>query len=192
MAKRQFKIYLPSDEDTDKIYIDKRLAVGTMYDQDGNEILEAYIVTGRTKFGKGGYGDGAHLLEMNAKSSEQVGAKDNIELMVCDYIAPEDGDDDSHDETAVLSCEISGRNNVRLGGSRTFSAIFYDADGEVTTVDTPVWTYDAAEGVTVTPNGTICTVKVPDDDQYAGTEVVLRLGDGGVNYKNSMLIVGVF
>jgi len=183
--KRQFKIYLPSDEDTDKIYIDKRLAVGTMYDQDGNEILEAYIVTGRTKFGKGGYGDGAHLLEMNAKSSEQVGAKDNIELMVCDYIAPEDGDDDSHDETAVLSCEISGRNNVRLGGSRTFSAIFYDADGEVTTVDTPVWTYDAAEGVTVTPNGTICTVKVPDDDQYAGTEVVLRLGDGGVNYKNS-------
>lgn len=189
--KRQFKIYMPSDEDTDKIYIDKRLAVGTMYDQSGNEILEAYVITGRTKFGKGGYGEGAHLLEMNAKSSEEVHDKDNIALMICDYIAPED--DGEPDETeAVLECVIKGRNNIRLGASRTYTGVFYDADGNECDIDNPVWTVEAGIGIDYIANGKECTVTVPDDDVYSGTEIVLRLGDDNVNYKNTALVVGVF
>lgn len=193
--KRQFKIYLPSDEDTDKIYIDKRLAVGTMYDQYGNEILEAYVVTGRTKFGKGGYGEGAHLLELNAKSSEQVSIKDNVVEMICDYIAPDETTDDDPTPAppeAVLTCAITGRNNISLGMTRTYKAVFYDEGGAVCEIDLPVWTYEAPEGVTVTPNGATCSVQIPDDEALAGTEVILRLGDGGMLYKNTMLVVGVF
>lgn len=189
--KRQFKIYMPSDEETDKIYIDKRLAVGTMYDQNGNEILEAYVVTGRTKFGKGGYGDGAHLLEMNAKSSEEVHDKDNVALMVCDYIAPKE--EETPEETdAVLECSIVGRNNVRLGASRTYTGVFYDADGEECEIEHPVWTVEASDGISVITDGATCTVSVPDEDIFSGTEIVLRLGDGNVNYKNTALVVGVF
>ena len=191
--KRQFKIYLSSDEETDKIYIDKRLATGTMYDQYGNEILEAYVITGRTKLGKGSYGDGTHLLELNAKSSEQVGARDSIEQMVCDYISPrEDEEEEATVETQILSCEITGRNNIRLGATRVYTGIFYDADNNPVEIENPVWTYEVQEGITVTVDGATCTVSVPDDDQYSGSDVVLRLGDGGVNYKNTMMIVGVF
>lgn len=191
--KRQFKIYLPSDPDTDKIYIDKRLAVGTMYNQNGDEILEAYVMTGRTKYGKGNYGDGAHLLELNAKSSEQVSVKDNVALMVCDYIEPdESGDDDDDTPTELLSCEIKGRNNVRLGASRTYTAVFYDAGGDEVTVASPVWTWEADESITVTDNGSTLTVAVPDQEELSGTEIILRLGDGGVAYRTTMFVVGVF
>lgn len=189
--KRQFKIYMPSDEDTDKIFIDKRLAVGTMYDQNGNEILEAYVVTGRTKFGKGGYGEGAHLLEMNAKSSEEVHDKDNVELMICDYIAPDESTEPD-DSDAILECTIKGRNNIRLGSTRVYSGVFYDADGNECSVSNPVWTIEAPDGVVYEVEGTKCTITVPDDDKFSGAEVVLRLGDGNVDYKNTAMLVGVF
>ena len=189
--KRQFKIYLPSDEDTDKIYIDKRLAVGTMYDQFGNEILEAYVITGRTKFGKGGYGEGAHLLELNAKSSEEVGAKDNVAEMVCDYIAPDDDDEDEPTPTATLTCVISGRSTIRLGKSRTYSGIFYNEENALVTIDNPQWTMEAPEGITLAADGATCVVTVPNDDDYVGAEILLILGDGGVNYKNAKMTVEV-
>ena len=190
--KRQFKIYLPSDEDTDKIYIDKRLAVGTMYDQFGNEILEAYVITGRTKFGKGGYGEGAHLLELNAKSSEEVGAKDNITEMVCDYIAPDDDDeDDDTPATATLLCVISGRSTIRLGKSRTYSGIFYNEENELVSIDNPQWEIEAPEGVIYSVDGATCTVSVSDDDDLVGAEIVLTLGDGEVNYRNAKMTVEV-
>lgn len=187
--KRQFKIYMPSDDDTDKIYIDKRLAVGTMYDQYGNEILEAYVITGRTKFGKGGYGEGAHLLEMNAKSSEEVSVKDNVELLICDYIAPDD--DEEEETTELLECAITGRATIRLGKSRTYTGVFYDSDGNETTIDNPVWRVDAEAGVTYEPDGSNCTVIVPDDENMIGAEIRIVLGDGNVNYKNATLIVEV-
>lgn len=189
--KRQFKIYLPSDEDTDKIFIDKRLAVGTMYDQHGNEILEAYVITGRTKFGKGGYGEGAHLLELNAKSSEEVHSKDNVQLMICDYIEPDELAPDD-DTDAVLECEISGRSTIMLGSTRTYSGVFYDANHDVCVVENPVWTYEAPEGVSVQIDGAQCIVTVPDSDELSGAELVLRLGDGNVDYKNTMMVVEVF
>ena len=188
--KRQFKIYLPGDADTDKIYIDKRLAVGTMYNQFGNEVLEAYVITGRTKFGKGGYGEGAHLLELNAKSSEEVSAKDNVELMVCDYIAPDDDEDDDTSE-ATLTCVISGRSTIRLGKSRTYSGIFYDEENALVEIDNPQWTMEAPEGIKMSASGATCVVSIPNDDDFIGAEIVLTLGDGGVNYKNAKMTVEV-
>lgn len=189
--KRQFKIYLPGDSDTEKIYIDKRLAVGTMYDQRGNQVLEAYVVTGRTGYGKGGYGDGAHLLELNAKSSEEISNKDSIEQMICDYIAPGDSSDDDQQTTDLLSCEIKGRCNIGLGSSRTYSAVFYDADGNVCEA-TAVWDYECPDGIVVKASDSKCTVTVPDNDKYSGCEIVLRLRDTNMNYKTTMMIVGVF
>ena len=191
--KRQFKIYMSSDEHTDKIFIDKRLAVGTMYDQYGNEILEAYTITGRTKFAYG-YGYGAHLLSFNAKSSEQVGPHDSLEEMICDYIAEDTGSQSSSatdPPSATLPCLISGRASVRVGGKRSYSGVFYDANGDVCTITNPLWAIEADDGITMTTDGASCVVTVPDDDSLCGSEIVLRLGDGGVDYRTTMLIVEV-
>lgn len=188
--KRQFKIYLPSDPDTDKIYIDKRLAVGTMYDQNGNEILESYRITGRTKYAKGAYGEGSHLLELAAKSSEQVGAKDNISLLICDYIEPQ-GESHTADET-MLTCEISGRNNIAIGGSRKYTGIFYDASGTVTEVSDAVWSVSAPDGIRAVPSGSTCMVYADNNDEISGESVFLTLRDGSGRYNPVTIEVGVF
>lgn len=188
--KRQFKIYLSSDSDTDKIHLDKRLAVGTMYDQSGNEILEAYIVTGRTKYAKGAYGSGTHLLELSAKSSEAVGTRDNIDLMVCDYIAP-DEDPPLPDKT-LLDCEIKGRSNIAIGGTRTYKAVFYDTNKNVVTVDEIIWSVDLPDGITKLIDGDSCKITVKDDDSLSGTELTLSVVDGDGKYNKAKLLVGVF
>lgn len=187
--KRQFKIYISSDDETDKICIDKRLATGTMYDQFGNEILEAYCITGRTKHAKGNYGSGAHLLELSAKSSEAVGTKDNIELIICDYIAP--GETVAPDET-LLNCEIKGRTNVAIGGSRTYTAVFYDQAGKATDISDIVWDVDLPNGITKIVDGTTCTVVVNDDDSLSGTTLTLTVVDKHGKYNKAQFEVGVF
>lgn len=188
--KRQFKIYMSSDQDTDKIFIDKRLATGTMYDQNGNEILESYRITGRTKHAKGAYGAGTHLLELSAKSSESVGVKDNIELLVCDYIAP--GEDRPTPDETLLTCEIKGRINIAIGGSRTYTAVFYDSSGNQVSVDDVVWDVDLPDGITKQVSGTTCKLTVKDDDSLSGISLMLSVVDKAGKYNKAQFEVGVF
>lgn len=188
--KRQFKIYMSSDPDTDKIYIDKRLATGTMYDQNGNEILESYRITGRTKHTKGNYGDGAHLLELSAKSSESVGTRDNIELLICDYIEP--GADETQTDVTLLPCEIKGRTNIAIGGNRTYTAVFYDIGGNVVQIDDVVWSVDLPKGITKQVNETTCKISVCDDDGLSGTSLTISVVDSAGKYNKAQIEVGVF
>lgn len=188
--KRQFKVYLSGDPETYKIYIDKRLATDTMYDQNGNEILEAYTVTGRTKYAKGAYGAGAHLLELSVKSSETVGTRDSIEQMVCDYIEP--GTPAPEPDKDLLICEIKGRPNIAIGGSRTYKAVFYDVDGNETTVDNAIWEVDLPDGITKQVDGQVCKLFVKDDDSLSGTSLTLAVSDSAGKYNKAQYEVGVF
>ena len=85
---KQFKIYFPKDPDTQKLYIDKRLAVEVIYDSRGNEVLNVYRITGFDSISTS-YGQGGHLLVLNARSEDYVPSRDSIEEMICDYIEPQ-------------------------------------------------------------------------------------------------------
>lgn len=189
--KRQYNLWIPSDEDTDKIYIDKRLAVDTMYDQNGNIVLDAYKVTGRTKMAKGAYGEGTHLLSLALKSSEAVGGRDNIEEMICDYISA-DADDSGEETTTLLPCGISGRANLRLGLSNTYTPAFYDSDGNVVTVDGYAWDVIAPTGVTYKESDGKLILTAAKDDDLSGETVVIKLSDNDGLYEQATLNVGVF
>jgi len=113
---KQFKIYFPKDPDTAKLYIDKRLAVEVIYDANGNEILNVYRITGYDSVSTS-YGQGGHLLVLNARSEDYVPGKDNIKELICDYIAPDD-------VPPVGGGEITGMRTIRVGGARTYTADF--------------------------------------------------------------------
>lgn len=130
---KQFKIYLPHDKDTEKIYIDKRISVGTMYDKFQNKILDVYAITGYDAVSES-YGDGGHLLVLNIRSDEYSSEIDNLDLGICDYINPENQNDES---TVLLNCRIDGRDYIRCGTSRIYSPIFFDQSGKV--VDNEMW-----------------------------------------------------
>lgn len=169
---KQFKIYLPYDEDTKKIYVDKRFAVDTRYDSHGNEILEVYKVTGLNRVARS-YGEGAHLLILEIRSDNYSPDRDSLEEMVCDYI--------SHTEHTVspLYCRIDGRDTIRIGSTRRLTSFFYTKPDMATIT----WSVSHQEnGVSLVPTASdsAVTLSVPEDVALIGTvlEVSLTSADG--------------
>ena len=174
---REYNLWLPWDEDSDQLYIDKRLAVDTMYDQKGQLIVDAYRITGRSRLGKGAYGRGAHLLCLTLKSSEDRHDKDRPDLLVCDYVEPEDSDGSGDDSPALLRCDISGRKRIRLGSSRTYSPVFYGRDGSRVEGIDAAWTYTCPAGISASVEAGQLTLSAGGDDSLLGSEITITLGD---------------
>lgn len=170
---KQFKVYLPYDDDTAKLYIDKRIAGGTNYDASGDKILTCYIYTGEDPISRS-YGKNGHLLIMNVESVEYDAAKDNAEECICDYIAP------SEPAAAGTQCKISGRSTVRIGGSRTYKAQFFKESGEDDPDVQPIWSVDeGVEGVRSSVKDGALIVSVDSKDALIGAKFTVKLSDGG-------------
>lgn len=138
-SEMEFKAMLPFNESTKKINLDRRLLTGTEYDSFGNEIGSVYKITGRN--GSSQVINGEGFLVLNMEQVQFNKDKDNLELMIADYIPPESPTSPIDLDPTLLNCEIIGSSTLRCGGSaRTFKAIFYQVDG--TTHDNtipPVW-----------------------------------------------------
>lgn len=170
---KQFRVYLPYDDDTKKIYVDKRFAVDTRYDAFGKEILECYQVTGSNHVARS-YGQGAHLLILEVRSENYSEGRDNKELLICDYIAPDEDVPAPSDVTAT----ISGRNSIPLNGSRKYSVKFTDNRGNVLDDMVAVWSIeDAPCGVALIADGDSARIETADDQALAGATVKLRVAD---------------
>lgn len=168
---KQFKMILPLDEDTNKLYIDKRIAVDTMYDRNGNKILNVYQITGYDSTSEN-FGEGSHILYLNLRSDEYDDDKDNVDEVICDYISP-NGDEPGEDE---LVCSIQGSEIIRLGTSRKLKPLFLDADGEKVEGVIPIWTNEeVVEGITIEPSGDNLVVRVADDTNLLGEIIKVYL-----------------
>ena len=184
---KQFKLYLPYDDDTKKIYVDKRIAVDTRFDKHGQEILEVYSITGLNRVARS-YGKGGHLLVCELRSDTYSPSADNLELMICDYI--EDNNSGSS-TTEQLPCSISGRPTIMLGQTRTYTATFYNAENQEVSGIESVW--DIVGNVEVTTQQADNTIKitVPDNEDYIGETIQVILTDTNGLYKPFTLEVEV-
>ena len=175
---KQFKLYFPLDEGTNKIFVDKRLACDKMYDQFGHEILNVYHVTGYDATSES-FGTGAHLLILNLRSDEYDREKDNVELMICDYIAPEEDT-----PTELLDCAITGNDFVRVGTSRKYGSVFYTETGDIALGVEAVWTLESApEGVTAEQTDNKFAITVPNKDELIDQQITISLTDNGELYE---------
>ena len=84
---KRFKAYLQLDEETENLFIDKRIASGLMPNASGDKVLTCYRITGRDEESRS-YGNGAHLLVLNLRSDEYVPGTDNPEERICDWREP--------------------------------------------------------------------------------------------------------
>jgi hypothetical protein len=170
---KQFKVYLPYDEDTAKLYIDKRIAGGVNYDANGDEILTCYIYTGEDPISRS-YGKNGHLLIMNVESVEYDASRDNAKERICDYIAP------SEPSTAGTLCKIAGRDTLRIGSHRTYLAQFFKDSGGVDEEAVPSWSVTgAAYGIQYSVKDGALIISVDANDALIGTKLTVELNDGG-------------
>ena len=183
------KFYLPYDNDTKFIFVDKRLATDKVYNKSAEFEMLCWSVTAVNPKSKN-YMAGSHLLELSVQSSAYDATKDSIENMVCDYISTSGGGSTGE----LLPCSITtARSTIGTGRSYTYAVTFYKADG-VTVDDTvvAVWTVSPAiTGVTSTPNGNSIQISVANNDDLVGSTFVLSVTDSGGLYNTTTYKVEV-
>lgn len=175
----QYKIYLPYDDVTALIHEDQRFATDKWVDKNGSPILLAYAVTGRDRVSKS-YGDGAHLLVLNARSSSYNAEKDNYDEMICDYRSAENN---APEASPAATLSIDGRNYMRIGSSRVYYLKAYFADGTEAPVDIDTtWKVSAPDGAFVSEETNKVSISLPDMKSIVGETIMVRAEDPAGQY----------
>jgi len=161
-ADKQYKIYLPRDNDTIKLYVDKRFATEVIYDQSLKEILNVYAITGVDPTSRS-YGNNSHLLVLNARSDDYVAGRDNLTERICDYIAPTGAP--YIDEPLI----ITGSTKIPIGSSRMYAVDCED----------PVWFCDYPSGVHMYQfeDGSMM-LKIDYNEELVGESFMVEATDG--------------
>lgn len=171
-------IYVPYNEDTKKIFIDKRFAIEKTYDKYLKEQLVVYKVVG-INHSSVTFGKGSHLLELIVDSDNYSPSNDNLEEMICDYIPPIP----SPTPTEKLKCSIKGRPTVLLGSYRIYAPIFYNADGTEDSDIEAIWEVSNIDDISTEIMGNKIKVKVSDNEDLIGTILTLTLKDKNDLYE---------
>lgn len=174
-----FVIYLSIDEMTRKLFVGKRLSFGVTYDADGNEVLEAYKISGiDTK--SMNFGEGSHLMILTMMRDVYDPEADSLEDNLCDVFIPAD---EESEPSVTGSCEITGRDSIRIGTTRNFTAHFYSPDGEELTDVVPLWNPTVPAGVEANIDGNTISVTVPLSQPLVGEEITILLSaDGEIDF----------
>lgn len=165
-----YKVYMTIDEETRRLYVDKRLSFGTIVSSFGEDILEVYKIVGIDGISRN-FGDGSHLLVMTVQRDVYDAETDSISDGICNIYKEETS---TAAPVTTGSCAISGRDSVRLGMSRKYTVAFTDAGGN--SVDAKaLWTVAAPDGVTHVCDGNECAITVPLKYNLVGEEIVISV-----------------
>ncbi len=168
-----YKVFMSMDEATVKMFIDKRLGFGTIYNSEGNQVLEVYKIVGIDLKSKN-FGEGSHLMQMLVQRDVYNAETDSLELNLCDvYSEP----NNTETEAGSGTCTISGLNQIRIGTKRVYTASFINSDGSAAENVTPVWDVAAPLGVTSSVSDGKCIISVPLNGQLIGQEIAVSLSD---------------
>lgn len=187
-AEEQFAIYMPYDDETAKIFVDKRIASHVGYDKFGRKILVTFKVTSAAP-NTFSYNKGDHLLGIKVIRDVYSETTDNLEEGICDYIAP--GSNTSEPPASHLVCYINGASNLLLGRSRTYRAVFLNDVGQQVDDIEAVWDLPPLDGITYTVDDNTVKVSASHEDSLIGSEIILGLSDTQGQYEPTNLIVEV-
>lgn len=185
-SEEQLAFYLPYDDETAKLFVDKRVPSHLGNDADGNPIMFTFKITGVNPVSES-YNGGDHLLMVKAVRDLYSPDRDNIDLMLCDYIAPEAVYPPPPEPGAPLITQIEGGDTIRLRSSRSYTPKFYsisadDLDDSVV----PHWGLRSEVPVnySVDDNG-VLTLILGDDEDLIGTTIYLTVTDLNGKYPAS-------
>ena len=175
-----YKIYLSIDNETKRIFVDKRFALSDIYTASGELILEVYKVIGIDVKSKN-FGEGSHLMVMTMQRDVYNPSVDSFEQSICDVLTDVKTGNVSV-STQAGSCSITGKNTIRLGTSKKYIPVFYDSDGNEVSDVIPKWSVVAPNGVTFSTDGGVCTLFIPIEEDIVGSEIIICVNDSDEIY----------
>ena len=169
-----YKVYLPLDNETRKLRINKRFLINI-----DNSIPVAYELTSvdvitsifdeKQKHG---------IVIINIEKSERADDRDNYELMIADYFEP----NPDREIGVKSSIEYGANPNIKAGGYyKKFIAHFYNDNDEEISV-TPIWKvtilddYEEYFKVEITDKG-VLRIKAQDSRKIIGTQIKIDLAN---------------
>ena len=172
VSTNTYSVYITIDESTRRLYVDKRLAFGKIFSANDEEILEAYKIIGMDVKSKN-FGKGSHLMVLTVQRDVYDARVDSLEDNLCDVFTPSNKDN----PTITGSCIITGRNVIRIGVTRTYSATFLDINGDENQDVIADWNIKAPDSVKYSKNKNGITIKVPLDEKLVGECITINVTD---------------
>lgn len=167
-----YKVYITLDEATKRLFVDKRLAFGRIYSSEGTEILEVYKIIGIDVKSKN-FGEGSHLMVLTVQRDVYDASSDSLLENICDIFT----DENISAPQTTGSCVITGRDVIRIGTSRKYTATFTNPNGEVESSAVAVWVVQAPEGIEYQISESECSITVPLKEDYVGETITLAVSD---------------
>lgn len=168
-----YKMYISIDEETKQLHIDKRLALGVIFNDFGDQILEVYKISGIDMKSKN-FGVGSHLALITLQRDVFDAGTDDIAQEVCNIILPED---DIPSRNVTGYCDIPGKDTIRIGRSRVYPVEFYTSSGSTVQGVEAQLSVGAPQGIVVDVFENECTVNVPLDPNLVGSIIELTASD---------------
>lgn len=182
-----YLIYMSINPETLKLHVDKRIALGTVWDAENEQVLAAYKIIGIDIKSKN-HATGDHLMMMTVQKDVYHSEKDDMVNGICDVFRAASAED-TPAETG--SCAIGGKDNIRIGTSRKFSAVFTNTDGSEPEGVEATWTVTAPDGITYKVAGNACTITAALDEGLVGKAATITLTDKDGKYGTNQKTVGV-
>ena len=183
-SEEQLAFYLPYDADTAKLFVDKRLASHVGNDATGNRMLFTFKITSVNPVSES-FNSGDHLLMVKAVRDLYSPDKDNVELMLCDYIAPEAVYPPPPEPGTQLFTCIEGGDVIRLRSNRSYTPKFYSANAEDVADDiAPHWGIRSEYDIEHSVVDGVLTISVGDDPDLIGTTIYLTVTDLNDKYPS--------
>jgi len=179
VGSNQLMVYLPIDEETLKLRSDKRLMVDF-----NTELPKCYDITRVDTVTMGYDGtaepryDGKGCILLVLTETEINPDVDRIDLMLCDYVNPND-----IPHPSPINITYSGAPSIRIGGRKTFTA---ETENEV--VFSLVNSALLDGKLTMEQTGNKCVVKCANDSALVGATFKVVVAGGG---QRSELLVDV-
>lgn len=183
-SNREFKVQIPYDDETIQIDLDRRFLLEVINGQPkAYEVTSVDAQTNRYQDIEGGF------LIWNLSQCDYNPATDNAELMIADYFEPKI---EPVPDAPLLPCRINGRETIRGGMRRKYSAVFYDALGEITQLPQPVWSVSAdVDAVAWTVAEGVLELYIPEDTLVPGSVITLTVADADGAYAPAEMNVEV-
>lgn len=179
VGSNQLMVYLPIDEETLKLRSDKRLMVDF-----NTELPKCYDITRVDTVTMGYDGtaepryDGKGCILLVLTETEINPDVDRIDLMLCDYVNPND-----IPHPSPINITFSGSPSIRIGGRKTFTA---ETENEV--VFSLINSALLDGKLTMEQTGNKCIVKCANDSALVGATFKVEVAGGG---QRSELLVDV-
>lgn len=188
-----YKVYMPLDSDTDKIFKGKRFAIGVGYDKELKQTLTVVKVNWIDKKSNN-LGDGSHLLAMRTERDEYQEGNDSITQSICNFIETDNGEEPVI-PTTKPRCIISGADGLRTGTSREYSVTVEGDNGDAIDIADKAfaWACSASETVThsISEDTKRLTVNVPKSASLSGETISLSVVDIDEEYETGVKVVEV-